>query len=92
MQIEKEGAELDVVQLAENGWLLDNPAEIRLLEKVARVGTPLREFTGVAPLRGIKTGLNDAFLIDSDTRKQLLSEDPKCEEGDSRHHGILAGI
>lgn len=32
------------------------------------------------PLYGIKTGLNEAFLIDTPTRDRLVRDDPKCAE------------
>jgi hypothetical protein len=50
-----------------------------LLTKIKRVGVPLREYLGTSPLHGIKTGFNEAFLIDRQTRDRLIAEDPKCE-------------
>jgi hypothetical protein len=44
------------------------------------VGVPLAEFAGVKPLYGIKTGLNEAFLIDTQTKERLVREDPRCAE------------
>ena len=35
---------------------------------------------GVKPLMGIKTGCNDAFLIDTPTKNALVSADPRCAE------------
>jgi hypothetical protein len=37
---------------------------------------PLKVFAGVEPFYGIKTGLNEAFLIDTATRNRFLAEDP----------------
>ena len=42
-----------------------------LMEKIRRVGVPLKEFAGSRPLSGIKTGFNDAFLIDTATKERL---------------------
>jgi SAM-dependent methyltransferase len=80
VQIEQEGLEVPYAQLSAQGWLLDDPAETALVEKIAKRGIPLRDFTGVSPLRGVTTGLNEAFLIDSATRDQLLQSDPNCSE------------
>ncbi|MCL4236955.1 MAG: Eco57I restriction-modification methylase domain-containing protein [Anaerolineae bacterium] len=60
-------------------WSLE-PADIeRLMAKIQAAGIPLREFIGAEPYYGIKTGLNEAFLIDTATRDRLVAEDPACE-------------
>ena len=52
-----------------------------LLVKLQRVGTPLKDFAAVHPLFGIKTGLNQAFLIDTPTKQALcIAADPACEQ------------
>ncbi|MFM7369641.1 MAG: TaqI-like C-terminal specificity domain-containing protein, partial [Sphaerospermopsis kisseleviana] len=50
------------------------------MQKIQRVGVPLKEFAGVKPLYGIKTGFNEAFFIDDATKKKLVLDDPKCAE------------
>lgn len=60
-------------------WSLE-PVDIeRLMAKIRAAGVPLREFIGAEPYYGIKTGLNEAFLIDTATRDRLVAEDPACE-------------
>jgi hypothetical protein len=61
-------------------WTLETSAGDALLAKIRRVGVPLAEFAGVKPLYGIKTGLNEAFLIDTPTRNQLIKADPHAAE------------
>lgn len=61
-------------------WILEPPDVVALLDKIRRNGVPLAEYAGVKPLYGIKTGLNDAFLIDTPTRDRLVREDPACAE------------
>ena len=51
-----------------------------LLEKIRRTGTPLTQYTGAKPFRGIVTGFNDAFLVDNAIRDALLHEDEKSGE------------
>lgn len=63
-----------------HAWSLEPPAVDELMQKIQRVGVPLKEFAGVKPLYGIKTGFNEAFLIDDATRKKLILDDPKCAE------------
>jgi hypothetical protein len=41
---------------------------------------PLADFVGAKPMYGIKTGLNEAFLIDDATRTALVRDDPGCAE------------
>lgn len=61
-------------------WNLEPSAVEALLRKIRRIGVPLADFTGVKPLYGIKTGLNEAFLIDTPTKERLIREDPRCAE------------
>jgi hypothetical protein len=80
VQIEKEGAEMDAAQLAVESWQLEPLAVSSLLQKLRNTGKPLRAFAGVKPLRGIVTGCNDAFLINSKTRADIIKVDPKSTE------------
>jgi hypothetical protein len=63
-----------------HAWSLEPPAVDELMQKIQRVGVPLKEFAGVKPLYGIKTGFNEAFFIDDATKKKLVLDDPKCAE------------
>lgn len=63
-----------------NAWSLEPPAVDDLMQKIQRVGVPLKEFAGVKPLYGIKTGFNEAFLIDETTKNKLVQSDPKSSE------------
>ena len=60
-------------------WTLEPPDVVALLEKIKRAGVPLKEYAGVEPLYGLKTGLNEAFVIDGETRKRLVSEDGRLD-------------
>ena len=62
------------------GWQLDPPEVAALMDKIRRAGVPLKEYAGVSPHYGIKTGFNEAFLIDTPTRNALVAADPKCAE------------
>jgi hypothetical protein len=61
-----------------DGWALEPPEVIALLKKIERNSVPLVDFDGIKPLYGIKTGLNEAFLVDTPTRDQLMRDDPGC--------------
>jgi hypothetical protein len=61
-------------------WSLEASDVDDLMEKLRRVGVPLTEFAGVKPYFGIKTGLNEAFLIDTPTKERLIREDPRSAD------------
>ena len=63
-----------------HAWSLEPPAVDDLMRKIQRVGVPLKEFAGVKPYYGIKTGFNEAFFIDNATKNKLIQADPKCAE------------
>ncbi|HQX52795.1 MAG TPA: N-6 DNA methylase, partial [Planctomycetaceae bacterium] len=79
-QIVEEGFDLNRAQLGSAVWQLQDSSEGELLQKLNRTGIPLHEFAGVETLRGVTTGLNDAFLIDTATRNRLVLSDPNCDE------------
>lgn len=60
--------------------MLEPPEVQALLTKIRRNGVPLSEYAGMKPLYGIKTGFNEAFLIDTPTRDRLVAEDSGCAE------------
>jgi hypothetical protein len=61
-------------------WVLEPRPVMDLLDKIRRNGMPLADYAGVKPLYGIKTGLNEAFLIDTAKRDDLVRADPACAE------------
>jgi len=67
-------------QLSADAWTLEPPAIAALLDKLRRNGLPLVEAAGCRPLYGVKTGFNEAFLIDTQTRDRLVREDASAAE------------
>jgi hypothetical protein len=61
-------------------WSLEPPEVDTLMQRIRERGTPLAELLGVKPMYGIKTGLNEAFLIDDGTRTALIRDDPGCAD------------
>ena len=61
-------------------WVIEPPEVGALLDKIRRAGLPLREVADCSPLYGIKTGFNEAFLVDTGTRDALVAADPGCAE------------
>ncbi len=71
---------MSVAALGKEGWNLEQPEVLALMEKLKSCGTPLGEYVQGRFYYGIKTGLNDAFVVDAATREKLLAEDPKSAE------------
>jgi len=55
-------------------WVIKNPQEQALAKKIARYGVPLREWD-VEINFGIKTGLDEAFLVNEDLHNALIEAD-----------------
>ncbi len=66
--------------LRPDGWRLASSAELRLLEKLRAAGQPLGEYVQGRFYYGIKTGLNEAFVVDRATRDRLIAEHPSSAE------------
>ncbi len=67
-------------ELQADGWQLEAPAVLRLLDKLRNAGTPLGEYVRGRLYYGIKTGLNEAFVVDRATRDQLIAAHPSSAE------------
>ncbi len=78
--VQQRGHAVPVSQLAPDGWQLDDPAVAALLRKLQQNSTPLGSLPGVQMYYGIKTGCNEAFVIDGATRRRLLDEDPNSAD------------
>jgi hypothetical protein len=61
-------------QLENGGWRLESPAVINLLNKLRQRSKPLREYIQGRFYYGIKTGLNEAFVVSRATRDRLIAE------------------
>jgi hypothetical protein len=60
-------------------WRLEDKIMLALRQKITANKPTLKAVYG-SPLYGIKTGLNEAFIIDRATRDALIKEDAKSEE------------
>ncbi|MXX48233.1 MAG: hypothetical protein F4Z38_07995 [Chloroflexi bacterium] len=60
-------------------WSVLSMVEWSVMEKMQRLGTPLRD-QDVKTNLGVITGLNEAFVIDSRTRERILDDDPRSVE------------
>ena len=60
-------------------WVVLSEIERSIKRKIEAVGIPLRNWN-ICINYGIKTGCNDAFIIDGATRERLIAEDPRSAE------------
>jgi len=63
----------------EDQWFIGSSAEQKLKEKIEKIGKPLKNWD-VRIYYGIKTGLNEAFIIDSKKREEILANCKTAEE------------
>ena len=66
-------------KLSTSSWFIGSETEQRLKEKIQEAGKPLDEWK-LCMYRGILTGLNEAFIVNSAIKERLCREDPKSEE------------
>ncbi|GBE74154.1 putative type IIS restriction/modification enzyme [Microcystis aeruginosa NIES-87] len=78
--LEQDYLTITQANLSADGWKLESSQTLDLLAKLQKVGTPLGEYVKGKLYYGIKTGLNEAFVIDKITRDRLISEHPSSEE------------
>ena len=64
----------------DEAWELEADLVLKLRSKLAAHGTPLQKFTGGQILYGIKTGLNEVFIINRELRDTLVASDPRSAE------------
>ncbi len=63
-----------------NSWVILSPIEQSIKRKIEAVGTPLKDWD-IQINYGIKTGYNEAFIISTEKRKEILRN---CQSGDER--------
>lgn len=79
-EISKIGEKLNEHSIKGDNWTLASSREVKIFEKMRQIGIPLGEYVQSKIYYGIKTGLNEAFVINRETRDRLISEDKKSTE------------
>ena len=77
--IEQGGYKVKQTSLSDDVWNFVNEEMEEIKKWIEKVGKPLKDLD-VKIYRGITTGFNEAFVIDEETRKRLIEEDPKSAE------------
>ncbi len=71
---------LSLPNFGESTWFIGTNSERRLKEKIENTGKPLKDWD-VKINYGIKTGLNEAFIISSEKRQEILDN---CKDDEER--------
>lgn len=79
--VAKHGHRMPPAALGRDGaWHLATSGAADRLAKMRAAGPTLRDFVRAPVYRGVTTGLNEAFVIDADTRRELIAADPRSRE------------
>ncbi|MBP7796666.1 MAG: Eco57I restriction-modification methylase domain-containing protein [Elusimicrobiales bacterium] len=73
-KLEMKQSELDI-----NCFTFADETVMNLKAKIERIGKPLKDWD-IKIYRGVLTGFNEAFIIDTETKDRLCKEDPKSIE------------
>ena len=66
---------------ASDSWVILSPIEQSIKRKIEAAGVPLKDWD-IQINYGIKTGFNDAFIISTEKRNEILAN---CADDDERH-------
>jgi len=64
----------------EEAWSLKSDDEAALFAKITKAGKPLGDYVERSFFRGVTTGLNEAFVIDTETKNRLVAQDKRSAE------------
>jgi type I restriction-modification system DNA methylase subunit len=78
--VDQNNGQLNKDSLSDAGWSLAGEIEQGLIRKISQVGKPLGEYVDRKIYRGVLTGLNEAFVIDSETKERLVAYDERSIE------------
>ncbi|MFM8747331.1 MAG: Eco57I restriction-modification methylase domain-containing protein [Aestuariivirga sp.] len=78
--VDEIGFDMPQKALAVDGWQLEPQARRGLLERIRAAGMPLGQYVEGRFYYGIKTGFNDAFVIDGSTKDRLIAEHASSAE------------
>lgn len=73
----KDFAEFSQNSLSKESFTFSDENTSALKAKIERIGTPLKEWQGLNINYGIKTGYNEAFIITTEKRNEILA---KCKD------------
>lgn len=78
--VETAGFNMPQSALEKDGWQIEPTVKRDLLARIRAAGVPLGDYVERRFYYGIKTGYNEAFVIDGIKRAELIAADPKSAE------------
>ncbi|MBZ9673787.1 Eco57I restriction-modification methylase domain-containing protein [Mesorhizobium sp. ES1-3] len=78
--VESAGFDMPQSALEKDRWQIEPTAKRDLLARIRSAGVPLGDYVESRFYYGIKTGYNEAFVIDGAKRAELISADPASAE------------
>ena len=88
--LEKNHGDISQEKLDDDCWTLADERILKLKEKIEKIGIPLKEWK-VRIYRGLLTGFNEAFIITTEKRNEILAN-CATEEERKRTKGIIKPI
>lgn len=70
---------IELGELSEESWVISDKAHYDIKKHIEAAGVPLREWD-ITINYGIKTGFNEAFIIDGKKKDELIAKDPRSAE------------
>ena len=77
--MQQERVMCDFTEAGSNSWVILSPIEQSIKKKIEAVGVPLKDWD-IQINYGIKTGFNDAFIISTEKRNEILANCQSDEE------------
>ena len=71
---------LNLSELNPEGWGFEESSSREIITKISKQGIPLKKYVKGHFNRGILTGFNEAFVIDEETRNNLIQQDETSEQ------------
>lgn len=78
--VEIAGFDMPQSTLSKSGWQIEPTVKREMLARIRASGVQLGDYVEGRYYYGIKTGLNDAFVIDDDACSRLMAADAKSSE------------
>ncbi|OIP90079.1 MAG: hypothetical protein AUK26_10235 [Syntrophaceae bacterium CG2_30_58_14] len=70
---------IELKDLSSESWIISSLAEYDIRKRIEIIGVPLKEWD-ISINYGIKTGFNEAFIIDGRKKDELIARDPQSAE------------
>ncbi len=78
--VKEKSIQIFTKHLNKEPWRLISSKDSIIIEKMENISTPLHEFISSKIYRGLVTGLNEAFVIDIETKNNLIEKDPNSKD------------